>query len=376
MKTSFIKIRNAVIHFFYLHLLKPIFFAMDPEFVHDLFTLFGRILGSNPFTRILNRLAFDYQDKILEQDILGIHFRNPIGLAAGFDKDALLTKIIPCVGFGFEEIGSISGEKCAGNEQRPRLWRHPELKSLRIYYGLKNDGADSISARLTRKKFAIPIGTSIVKTNCALTVDTEEGIKDYIKAFKAFARIGSYFTINLSCPNAFGGQPFTDATRLDSLLRQIDRISTKKPIFLKLSPDLTELEVDAIISVAKKHKINGFICTNLTKKHSFGQGGLSGKAVDELSLKQIEYIHRKTNKTGGIFANKLIIIACGGIFTAKDAYKRIRAGASLLQLITSMIYEGPQNVSEINRGLAKLLKENGFKSIKEAIGKPQNTLFD
>ncbi|MFA5792510.1 MAG: quinone-dependent dihydroorotate dehydrogenase [Candidatus Gracilibacteria bacterium] len=361
MKNGLIKIRNTVIHFLYVHILKHIFFAMDPEFIHDLFTFVGQILGSNPFTRVLNRLMFSYQNKMLEQTILGIHFKNPIGLAAGFDKNALLTKIMPEVGFGFEEIGSITGEPCEGNP-KPRLWRHKEFKSLRVYYGLKNDGAEKIAHRLNHKKFKIPIGVSVAKTNCSLTVDTEKGIMDYAKAFKAFAKIGAYFTVNLSCPNAFGGQPFTDATRLDSLLRKLDRITTRKPVFLKLSPDLSEQEINIIIGVAKKHKVHGFICTNLTKKHMYGNGGLSGKAVEEMATKQIAYIHSKTK-------GKFVIIGCGGIFTAQDAYKKIRAGASLLQLITGMIYEGPQSISSINLGLVELLKNDGFKSISEAVGK-------
>lgn len=334
---------------------------MDPEFIHDAFTIIGRFLGSNFFTRAINHVMFDYSDKSLNQTILGIHFKNPIGLAAGFDKNGVMTKIMPCVGFGFEEIGSITGEPCEGNP-KPRLWRHKELKSLRVYYGLKNDGAEKIANRLNHKKFKIPIGISVAKTNCELTVDTEKGIMDYAKAFKAFAKIGAYFTVNLSCPNAFGGQPFTDAVRLDSLLRKLDRITTRKPVFLKLSPDLSEQELNIIIGVAKKHKVNGFICTNLTKKHMYGNGGLSGKAVEDLSTKQIAYVYQKTK-------GKYIIIGCGGIFTAEDAYKKIRAGASLLQLITGMIYEGPQAISSINLGLATLLKKDGFKNISEAVGK-------
>lgn len=360
MKDTLVKIRNSVLRWNYAHILKPVFFKMDPEFVHNRFVSIGRLLGSNPFTRTLTQVLFGYSHPILEQKILGITFRNPIGLAAGFDKDALLTKIIPCTGFGYEEVGSITGEPCEGNP-KPRLWRHPDKKALRVYYGLKNEGAVRIAKRLHKKRFAFPVGISIAKTNSQETCETEGGIADYVKAFQAFVHIGDYFTINISCPNAFGGQPFTDPKKLDALLSALDPVPTKKPIFLKLSPDLTLHEVDAVLEVAKKHRVHGFICTNLTKKHSLGLGGLSGKAVEALANTQLKYVYKKTE-------GKYILIGCGGIFTAKDAYQKIKAGASLLQLITGMIYEGPQAISELNRGLVQLLKKDGYTSIREAVG--------
>lgn len=354
---SLVKTRNKIIAWSYKYFFKPIVFKIDPEKVHDSMTFIGRILGSNLITRFLSNLAFNYSHKALEQDVLGIHFKNPLGLSAGFDKDAKLTNIIPCVGFGFEEVGSITGEKCYGNP-KPRLWRYPRLKSIRVYYGLHNEGCERISYRLKGKKFAFPVGTSIAKTNNPETCETEAGIDDYVKAFKAFTTIGDYFTINLSCPNAYGGQPFTDPKKLEALLTALDKIQTKKPIFLKLSPDLNEQELDEILSVSKKHRVHGLISTNLTKKHPFGNGGLSGKAVEDLANAQIRTIYEKT---GG----KFVIIGCGGIFSAQDAYAKLKAGASLLQLITGMIYEGPQLISEINRGLVELMKQDGVTSISE-----------
>ncbi|MBI2019367.1 quinone-dependent dihydroorotate dehydrogenase [Candidatus Daviesbacteria bacterium] len=359
--------------FLYKNFLRPIFFLGDPEHVHDLMTFSGRLLGSNFLTRGLTSFMFSYSHPALEQEILGIEFKNPIGLSAGFDKDALLTDIMPSVGFGFEEIGSITGEPCEGNP-KPRLWRLKNSKSLVVYYGLKNEGPEIISQRLKGKRFSIPIGTSIAKTNCADTVDTDKGIADYIKAFKKFTNIGDYFTINISCPNAFGGLPFTDAGKLDLLLSQIDQIPTKKPIFLKMAPDLSEKELDQIINVVKKHKVRGFICTNLTKdrkrasklthkKDSIPEnGGLSGKIVEDLSNQMIKAIYQKTK-------GKYVIIGVGGVFSAEDAYKKIKLGASLVQLITGMIFEGPQLIGEINRGLVKLLQKDGYKNISQAIGK-------
>lgn len=366
----FVGLRNKIIRFFYKNFCKPLFFKRDPEEVHDQMTSVGRILGSNFLTRKLTGALFRYSDSSLEQDILGIHFQNPVGLSAGFDKDALLTDIMPEVGFGFEEVGSITGEPCEGNP-KPRLWRLKKSEALVVYYGLKNEGCERIAARLQTKKFNFPIGISIAKTNCAATAEAEAGIEDYFKAYRAFADIGDYYTVNISCPNAFGGQPFSDKIKLEALLLKLETAPANKPIFLKISPDLSEAELDDIISVSAGHNISGFICTNLSKKREANKkildaevplkGGISGKVVEDLSNKFIADIYRKT---GG----KAVIVGVGGIFCAEDAYKKIRLGASLLQLITGMIFNGPQAISEINLGLVKLLRRDGFKNISEAVG--------
>lgn len=364
-----IEMRNKIVHFFYVNILKPLYFRRDPEDVHDAMTRMGMFLGCSWLARWVTSFLFNFSHPMLEQDVLGIHFRNPIGLSAGFDKDALLTDILPFVGFGFEEVGSITGEPCTGNP-RPRLWRLKKSNALVVYYGLKNEGCEKIAARLRNKKFKFPVGTSIAKTNSVSTVETKEGISDYVKAFKQFVTIGDYFTINISCPNTFGGEPFTDPEKLEALLSAIDRIETTKPIFLKLSPDLSEDQLTAILDVCAHHRVHGFISSNLTKKRSNKkivdddvpvQGGISGKVVADLANEQIRFIYKKTN-------GKYIIIGCGGIFTAEDAYAKIKAGASLLQLITAMIFEGPQVISELNRGLVQLLKKDGFKNIAEAQG--------
>lgn len=367
-------IRNVIIGFLYKTILKPIFFKIDPERVHDMFISFGQILGSNFITRGLTSFAFKYSNRKLEQQILGIKFKNPIGLAAGFDKDARIIKTMGPTGFGYTEIGSITGEPCAGNP-KPRLWRLEKSKGLIVYYGLKNEGAEKIAKKLKNKKFNIPVGISIAKTNCKETATTEAGIKDYAKAYKTLNDLGDYFTINISCPNAYGGLPFTDKDKLEVLLAELEKTPTEKPVFLKLAPDLTHKEIDELIEVADNHKIDGFICTNLTKDREneyikehlkdadpVSHGGISGKPIKDLSTKIIKYVYKKTN-------GKYVIIGCGGIFTAKDAYEKIKAGASLLQMITGMIFEGPQAISEINLGLVKLLTKDGYDNISEAVGK-------
>ena len=176
----------------------------------------------------MTSILFNYSNSVLEQTILGIKFKNPVGLAAGFEKNAELTQILPSVGFGFEEIGSITGEPCEGNP-KPRLWRLPKSKALIVYYGLKNNGAEEVSKRLAGKNFSIPIGTSVAKTNNSQIVSTEAGIADYLKAYRLLSDIGAYTTINISCPNTSGGQPFTDPQKLEQLLQEISKLPKTKP---------------------------------------------------------------------------------------------------------------------------------------------------
>ena len=344
-------------------------FSLDPEFVHDTVVGFGKMLGKFSATRAITQKAFSYKSSVLEQTIFGIKFTNPIGLSAGFDKNAELLDILPSVGFGFAEVGSITGEPCEGNSKK-RLWRLPKSKSLLVNYGLKNDGAQKISERLRSKKFTFPVGVSVAKTNSAQTVETSSGVADYVKAYKLFANIGDYTTINISCPNAYGGQPFTDPHRLELLLSEIDKIQTTKPVFIKFSPDMSEPQLDLLLEVIGKHKISGIVCTNLTKNRELDSikdtdmaetGGMSGKVVEDLSNKLLSDVYKKTE-------GRYVLIGSGGVFTAEDAYKKIRLGANLIQLITGMVYQGPQVIGEINRNLEALLVKDGFNNISQAVG--------
>ncbi len=355
--------KRSIIGVLYRHVAKPILFRIDPEKVHDRFVAMGKMLGKTAMGRRLTRSLFLYKHSSLEQDILGIHFKNPVGLAAGFDKNAELTSILPEVGFGFVEVGSITGEQCDGNP-KPRLWREPEKKSLRVYYGLKNDGAEVIASRLRKKKFDMPVGISIAKTNSPATVDLHEGVRDYIKASRQFVDVGDYITINISCPNVFGGEPFSDPERLDALLKEYATLNMKKPTFIKLAAIDDYEHLEKILDIGEKFGIDGYICTNLLKTKG-EKGGLSGKVVAKASDDMVSYVYKK-------FEGKRIVIGTGGIFTAEDAYRKIKNGASLVQMITGMIYEGPQRIGEINLGLVKLLKRDGYSNISEAIGTNHN----
>ena len=358
------KVLFGIERFFYSKIFKPIFFLFDPEGIHDFISQTGYLFGSNIVTKKLTALLFDYQNKVLEQTVVGLKFKNPIGLAAGFDKDAKLTQILPYMGFGFEEVGSITAKAYGGN-QKPRLYRLPEKQILRVNYGLKNFGATVVRDKLKPLNFKFIVGISVAKTNHPDTSVVGAGVEDYFFTYKTFADVGDYFAINISCPNTCEEKPiFAEPENLDVLLAKIFSTPKTKPVFIKLSPDLEEAQLQGILEVCQKYPVDGFVCSNLTKENSFdhnGKGGFSGKAVEELSNQLIIKVYK-------FYQGEKIIMGCGGVFNAADAYKKIRLGASVVQLITGMIFEGPQLIGQINLGLAELLKKDGFTNISQAVG--------
>lgn len=351
------------IGFLYKNLLKPFLFLFDPETIHDLFLKVGNLLGSNEYTREITSTIFRYQNKKLEQNILGIKFLNPVGLSAGFDKDAQIVDILPSVGFGFTQVGTVTYKAYEGNP-KPRLTRITDKKSILVYYGLKNIGAKEIIQKLKKthnKNF--PISISIGKTNSKYTSSEKAGIKDYIDCTKLIekANVGDFYTINISCPNTFGGEPFTTPKKLEALLKEFKKLKIKKPIFIKMPINLTWSEFDKLLKIILKYKLDGVIIGNLNKHHKYGKGGLSGKPTWKLSNELISKTYQK-------YGNKLVIIGVGGIFSAEDAYEKIKRGASLVQLITGIIYEGPQLIGQINKELTELLEKDGYKNISQVVG--------
>ena len=356
----------------YKKLMKPLFFLIDPEKVHD-FTIFtGRLLGSNFLTRNLTKLFFYYESPKLNVKVKNIKFNNPIGLAAGFDKNALLTNILPAVGFGHMEIGSVTGVGCEGNK-KPRLFRLVKDKAILVYYGLANQGSKIIRERLKNKHFKIPLGISVAKVNDP-KVKGKGSINDYVLAFKRLHKIGAYTTINVSCPNTGDGTTFCNPLFLNRLLKEVSKIKIKKPVFLKIKPGLSDREVNEMLKVCKKYRfITGFIISNLSKRRDglktskklveeMPLGGISGKYVQKDSDELIKKFYKKTK-------GKYVIIGVGGIFNGKDAYEKIKNGATLLQLITGMIYNGPNLIKEIKKDLVELLDKDGFENIEQAVGK-------
>ncbi|MBP6886109.1 MAG: quinone-dependent dihydroorotate dehydrogenase [Candidatus Pacebacteria bacterium] len=351
----------------YRRILKPIAFRRNPEDVHDAATRLGSLLGEYRLGRFVTRCAFSFDHPALRSTIAGINFRNPIGLAAGFDKNARLCNILPDVGFGFAEIGSITGQQCAGNS-KPRLWRMTREQALQVHYGLMNDGADAIAPRFAGVQQRIALGISAAKTNSPFVVSPEDAIADYCKVLHAFRDSAAYFTLNISCPNAFGGQPFTDPVLFSELLSAAENLALRQPVFVKLSPDLDGRELEQLIKRSSGKGVTGYICTNLTKAYKGstpGRGGVSGKIVQPLADAQLERVARITR-------GEKVLIGVGGVFTAEDAYKKIRLGASLVQLITGMVYQGPQLIGQLNYGLVELLHRDGHASIGDAVGSGLN----
>lgn len=353
-------LRLAIIALCYQFILKPIAFLFDPEFVHNHFVRVGKILGSIPFLRLLTARSFSYQSPRLGKTVAGIFFPNPVGLSAGFDYDGNLTQILPSVGFGFATIGTVTLEPYEGNT-RPMLARFPRSKALLVNKGFKSEGAKMVIRRLQKRVFEIPVGISIGSTNREYK-NGKEQIADVIGCFKLFEASKvrhSYYELNISCPNTRGGQPFTDVKRLDALLTAFDKLKVKKPVFIKMPIDKSEKETLELLTRASKSKsIAGVIFGNLTKDHTNPDvasvdrkkwdkmsGNLSGKPTWRRSNRAIALTKRK-------FGDRFIIIGTGGIFSGSDAREKVRLGADLVQLITGMIYQGPQVIGEINWTIA------------------------
>ncbi len=351
----------------YKKFIRPILFRGNAESVHNSLILLGRVLAFSRMSRIL-RKNFVFKNKKLKNKVMGIEFDNPIGLAAGFDKNAYLVDFMPDIGFGFLEIGSVTAEACAGNP-KPRLHRLVKDRGIIVNYGLANQGAIKVCERLKNKKFRVPVGISIAKTNDP-SIKGEESINDYLRSFKIMREIGNYTTINISCPNAGDGRSFEDSVLLESLLKKINKIRNQKKILLKVSPDINIKNLDKILNLSEKYKINGFVVSNLSKNREGLSndsnlkypGGISGQHTREKSNNLIKYIFRKTK-------GKFVIVGCGGVFNGADAYEKIKYGASLIQMITGMIFEGPGVIKKINKELVELIKKDGYKNIREAIGK-------
>ncbi len=347
--------------------LRKALFKIDAEKIHNGFTNFGSFLGKTSVTRGLTGMLWDYENPLLHQEVAGIKFRNPIGLSAGFDYNARLVGILPSVGFGFEEVGSVTARPCAGN-LGPTLHRLPKDKSIIVYKGLKNDGIDVIVKRLESYKKKIPVGLSIARTN-SIEVTDDMALKDWSYSYdKAMKSTADYVTINISCPNAFSGLTFADPRQFELLMKELRKYDKKKPVFIKISPDLNNNHLKELVNLSLNFQVEGFITTNLSKNRSGlitdkteldqFKGGHSGKPIAKKSLDTLKIVKK-------LVSDDIKLISVGGIFTAEDAFERLENGASLVQLITGMIYGGPGVISNINKDLVKLLKEKGYKNLGE-----------
>jgi dihydroorotate dehydrogenase len=357
----------------YKSLIRRILFKIDAEAAHRGTIRLLEIMQNAGLHRVAGAILNPYEDRRLETQLFGAAFRNPVGLAAGFDKDGRLVSILPFLGFGFIEIGTVTGQSQTGNP-RPRLFRLAQDHALINRMGFNSQGATTVANRLSRLgKPKIPVGINIGKTEA---VDVGDAAADYLLSFEKLYPYGDYFVVNVSCPNTPGLQELQIGDHLEKLLSALNEAKQQlrhnglasKPILVKISPDLSPSETDGVLGICKKAEVGGIIATNTTatrKNLKCGiaeeWGGLSGKPLKTMSTEVVKHVYRKS---GGC----LPIIAAGGVFTAADAYEKIKAGASLVQVYTGMVYEGPAIVRSICRGLASLLEKDGYSSISQAVG--------
>ncbi|MFA6039554.1 MAG: quinone-dependent dihydroorotate dehydrogenase [Candidatus Peribacteraceae bacterium] len=357
----------------YRSILRPLLFRVDPDAIHISMVRFGSLLGHVAPARWAIRRLFSYGHPMLRHTVRGIAFPNPVGLAAGFDKNAQLAGILPAVGFGYAELGSVTLRPCEGNPP-PRLRRLPLSKGILVHYGLRNKGVARLIGNVRgMRDRGMRLGISVARTNDGGCRDEAESIVDYRECLRALlaAGVGDYYTINISCPNVCDKAMFLRPDSLDRLLGALASLHPRAPLFVKMPVDLPWEEFHALLRVVVAHRCAGVVIANLTKDRenplirealpASAEGGISGKPLASLS----DVLIAQTYETYG---DRLAIIGVGGIFSAEDAYRKIRLGASLVQLITGMIYEGPQLIGQINAGLVRLLRRDGFSSVAEAVG--------
>ena len=340
----------------YKALVKPLLFQLDAERAHHIVFDNLRRAAQLPGTKALLRSLYDFQHPSLAREVFGLKFPNPVGLAAGLDKNAVLTDELATMGFGFVEIGTVTPRPQPGNPQ-PRLFRLPQDEALVNRMGFNNDGAAVVAARLARRhNRQFIIGVNIGKNK---DTPNERAAEDYVAGFEALAEVVDYFVVNVSSPNTPNLRQLQEKKPLIELLQQVQQRNlsrvTPRPLLLKIAPDLTNSQLDDILEIAHETKLSGLVATNTTISRdklqteagyvaSIGAGGLSGKPLRARATEVIRYLHQKS-------AGALPIIGAGGIHSAADAQEKLAAGATLIQLYTGFIYEGPALVNRINRSL-------------------------
>lgn len=344
----------------YKILIKPILFSMMPEKAHYFAMGCLNFFCAIPGFSAIFRSLYQIKDPRLERKLFGLHFDNPVGLAAGFDKDARWFNQLSNLGFGFIEIGTLTPKPQSGNPQ-PRLFRLVEDHGLINRMGFNNLGVDNAVTRLKKRKTNILIGGNIGKNTAT---PNEDALTDYVYNFNALHEYVDYFVVNVSCPNVKDLTKLQDTDFLMNLLGDLKHINTTKtkpkPILLKIAPDLNDSQLDEVIEIVRETKIDGIIATNTTtgREHlktspqdiiSIGNGGMSGKPITERSTAVIRYLAEKSNKA-------FPIIGVGGIHSAEDAMEKLDAGADLVQVYTGFIYEGPGLMKRINKAI---LQKNG-----------------
>lgn len=341
----------------YKTIIRPLLFKIDPEQVHHLSFRWLRFLFGIPGVPALSRSLYTYKGKELEKEVFGLKFPNPVGLAAGFDKDALLAHKWGNVGFGFVEMGTVTPRPQIGNP-KPRLFRLPADQGVINRMGFNNQGLDAMVARLQRiKNKQIIIGGNIGKNK---DTPNENAVDDYTTCFEALFPYVDYFVVNVSSPNTPGLRDLQDRKPLTHILRSLQDLNqakpSPKPLLLKIAPDLTEGQLDDIVEIAREVELSGLVATNTTisreglttaasEVEAIGNGGLSGAPLTNRATEVIRYIREKAGPD-------LPIIGVGGIMRPEDAREKLAAGADLVQVYSGFVYNGPKFPKRICKGLS------------------------
>ena len=351
---------------FYQSIIRPILFNISPETAHEFGIEALKIGLSTKFAQDLTAKRFASDKSFGELAQFGLTFKNPLGIAAGFDKNGVVVNQLAALGFGFVEVGTVTFNPQKGNE-KPRLFRLPEDKALINRLGFNNEGTAKVVERLKKLNPNCVLGVNIGKNK---DVPNEEAIENYLASFDLAVKVADYIAVNVSSPNTPNLRELQKADALEDLLGELQRrnkIFFAKPLLVKIAPDLNEAEIETIVDIALRLDLSGIIATNTTisrenlKTNIDESGGLSGKPVQKKSNDVIKQIYKYSK-------GKLPIIGVGGIFTAEDAFEKIAAGACLLQAYTGFVYHGLTFARDVNVGLAEILQAKGFKSLDDAIG--------
>lgn len=339
----------------YKLLLRPLFFSFDPEKIHHFTFSLVRFTSKIPGFKSIYRSLYVIEDEKLERELFGLKFKNPVGLAAGFDKNAVLYNELANFGFGFIEIGTVTPKGQAGNPKK-RLFRLKDDRGIINRMGFNNEGLESAIEQLKTNKRKLIIGGNIGKNT---NTKPEDYTKDYLECFNALHPHVDYFVLNVSCPNVGSHAKLNDKDYLEELIGAVQEANNtfekQKPILLKIAPDLNNNQLDEIIELVMDTNLDGVIASNTStdrtglkaskeQLETIGNGGLSGQPIKNKSTEVIKYLSEKSNKS-------FPIIGVGGIHSAEDALEKLNAGADLVQIYTGFIYEGPSLIKSINKAI-------------------------
>ncbi|WP_254279456.1 quinone-dependent dihydroorotate dehydrogenase [Haloarcula marina] len=340
---------------------RPLLFSLPAETANNgVHTLLEGAAGTPIESAVARQYTVD--DDRLAVDAFGHSFDNPVGVAAGFDKNATIPSMLGSLGFGFAEVGGVTAEPQTGNA-RPRMFRLREDEGIINRMGLNNDGADVVGERLSAADVDFPLGVNIAKSE---HVGTDAAPADYRYTYERVADGGDFFVVNVSCPNSQGFEELQNRDAMEAIFTELQDAGAA-PLLVKLSPDLPEPAVEDTLDLVTELGLDGVVATNtsterpasLRSPNASEQGGLSGKPIEGQSTRMVKFVAERVD---------VPVVGVGGVSTAEGAYRKIRAGASLVQLYTGLVYRGPSTARDINEGLLDLLERDGFDSVADAIG--------